>query len=426
MTDVVTPGAPRTAVFAGYLGLVMAVGPLLHYSFSALGPMVVDDLALSATEFGMLWFVTFGAAALFTLVGGRLSDRCDARGLFLVVFVLAGLGILVAGAAQGLVWIFVALALSGAAQSFSNPTTNAVVATTVAASERGFVLGLKQSGVQLAQVFAGLAMPPLALLVGWRNALLVSAVIALSGVVLTIRLVPARPLLHRPSGKRQSSSGRRSMSPVVAWMTIYALLMGAVTQATNVYLPLYAHQELHLSLTTVGVLTAFLGGFGVAARLLWGRASDRTASLAWPLLGLAGLTSTAMITFWAADQVGAWSVWVGAALFSFGALAANVLLMAAVVRYVVQDTVGRATGWVSLGLYAGFMVGPVATGAVVDARGFDWAWGAVLAVSLVLMGLALRIKVDDHLPRGDRVLTPRTVRIRSARSRLPRHWTTPS
>lgn len=377
----------RTAPIAGYLGLVMGVGPLVHYAISALGPLVVSDLGLSATEFGLLWFVTFGAACLFTLTGGRLSDRYGARGLFLLVFGLAGLGLAAAGSAQGYVWLLAGLALAGVAQSFSNPATNSAVATVVPARSRGMVLGLKQSGVQLSQVFAGVALPPMAVAFGWRTALLVSVSIAAVGVLATFLLVPSTRATKLSAPRNQAP-----LSPVVGWMTAYALLMGAVTQATNVYLPLYAHTELGVSVTVAGLVAAFLGGFGVLARLVWGGLSDRINDVALPLVGVAVPASLAMVAFWWSARLGLWSLWLGAALFSIGALAANVILMVAVVRYVTWESVGRATGWVSLGLYAGFMIGPVSVGAVVDKLGYEWAWVTMLAVtvSLILISQPIR------------------------------------
>jgi predicted MFS family arabinose efflux permease len=366
--------------FGLYLALVMAVGPLVHYSLSALGPLLVADLQLSATAFGLLWFVTFGVAGLFTVAGGKLTDRFGPRYLLSGVFCMSLVAVLVAAGASSYNWLLVGAALSGLAQSVSNPATNALISTEVAAAKQGLVLGIKQSGVQASQFLTGLALPSLALLLGWREALLACCVVALVGLAVTLRTVPASARRDRAT-----SGTRRTVGVAVRWMTLYAFVMGAVTQATNVYLPLYAHQELGASITKAGFIVAALGGVGIVARLAWGSLAKEAAGVHRPLVWLAGLACMAMGSFYLAQDAGEWLLWLGAALFSFSALAANVLLMLAVVRTVQAPAVGHATGWTSLGLYAGFMVGPVSFGWVVDVSSFRTAWLTALGVAASLM-----------------------------------------
>ncbi|WP_141276381.1 MFS transporter [Pseudonocardia hydrocarbonoxydans] len=397
-TAVATPLLNRPAPLATYLALVMGIGPLVHYAISAMGPLVVADLGLTATEFGLLWFVSFGAAGLCTITGGKLTDRFGARILLCGVFVVAGVSLVTAGLAGAYGWLVLALALSGVAQSVSNPATNSVVAGAVPAHRRGVVLGIKQSGVQASQFAAGLALPSAALLLGWRAAVLACAAVAVVGLLVTVVGLPREP------GAGRRDRGVRSSVPIeVRWMTLYAFGMGVVTQATNVYLPLYGHQELGLSITQAGLVAAVLGGVGVVARLCWGRLSDRFTDVRLPLLVLALLAAAAMSAVLLAARAGQWLLWTGAGLFSISALAANVIIMVAIVRFVRREEVGHATGWVSLGLYAGFTVGPLGFGLLVDAAGFMAAWSATAVIGLLLAVLmaalrTLRRRRPDDAP----------------------------
>lgn len=385
MPGSVTTTYRRPMPFAFYLALVMAVGPLVHYALSALGPLLVEELDLSATAFGLLWFVTFGFAGVFTVVGGKLTDTFGPRHLLLGVFAASLLAVLVAAGASSYGWLLAGAALSGLAQSVSNPATNALISAGVVPAKQGLVLGIKQSGVQASQFLTGLALPSVALLLGWRAALLTCGVVGLAGLLLTVRIVPRRPQNQR----RQRTSPAGRLTTAVRWMTFYAFLMGTVTQATNVYLPLYAHQELGASVTRAGLLVATLGGVGIVARLAWGSLVKETAGVHAPFVGLAVLAGLAMTAFYLAQEVGQWLLWLGACLFSFSALAANVLIMLALVRRVPAAVVGRATGWASLGLYAGFMVGPVSFGAIVDTASYRVAWLAAIAVAACLVAATL-------------------------------------
>lgn len=376
----------RRGVLSGYLALAMAAGPLLHYSVSALGPLVVTSLGLTATQFGSLWLFTFGAASVCTVSAGLVSDVLPERAVLLGVFALALVAVVIGGMAGSYGWLVVALSISGAVQALSNPVTNRLVAGTIPAGGQGFALGLKQSGVQGAQLFAGLVLPSVAVVVGWRNAILTGGLIVLIGIAATPSLVPR----SIPGSVRGGRSRRGPVNPVVWWLTGYAFLLGMVVQATNVYLPLYTHQELAASVTRAGLVTAMLGGFGVLARFLWGGFAGRVADLRRLLGGLAVVAFVAVMAFLLAARYGEWLVWTGAAMFSFSALAANAIIMLAVVRTVPTASVGRSTGWVSLGLFLGFMLGPPAAGFAVDHGGFQQAWIAeavVIAMMMVVVGL---------------------------------------
>ncbi|MEU4680481.1 MFS transporter [Micromonospora sp. NPDC023737] len=368
-------------VLAGYLALGMGVGPLTHYALSALGPLVVSDLGLSATEFGGLWLVAFGTAAASTPGFGRLTDHLGAQRMLRLTFVCAGAAMVAVSMSHSLVPLVLGVGLAGMAVATSNPATNLAVAGTVTVGRQGLVVGAKQSGVQASQLLAGLALPGLAVMLGWRVAILLCGVLAVLGFAATRWVVgPAAPRAAR------AGVPRAAMDPSVWWLTIYALVTGAAIQATNVYLPLYAHDVLGHSVSEAGLVSATLGGTGVLARLVWGRVMDRILDTPSLLTGLAVLTGVGLAVCGLAAAVSGLMVWVGAAIFGASALAANVVIMMTVVRNAPSGSVGRATGWTSLGLYAGFMVGPLTFGMFVDSpAGYGGAWSYLCALTVVLV-----------------------------------------
>ncbi|MBM9462835.1 MFS transporter [Aeromicrobium sp. YIM 150415] len=382
-------GWSRGALSA-YLALVMAVGPLLHYSVSALGPLMVESLGLTATQFGSLWLFTFGAASVCTITAGVVADILDERVVLIGIFVLAFAAVLIGGVAGSYGWLLVALSISGAVQSLSNPVSNRLVAAQVERSGQGVVLGIKQSGVQGAQLFAGLVLPSVAVIVGWRYAIIGSGLIVAVGLLPTMRLVP----LSLPDSSRHDPLSPGQVPAAVWWLSGYAFLLGIVVQATNVYLPLYLYEELEASVTRAGLIAAVLGGFGVLARLLWGGLAGRVTDLRRLLSGLAVVALVAVAAVFAAHRCGEWLVWVGASMFSFSALAANAIIMLAVVRVVPSGSVGRGTGRVSLGLFLGFMVGPLLAGIVVDRWGFLSAWAVVAGVAALMIALVAMWRRD--------------------------------
>lgn len=392
-----SPSLPSGGLLAAYLALAMAIGPLAHYTMSALGPLVVADLKLSATEFGWLWSVTFGAASIFTISGGKLTDRLGARRMLLAVFGVAAVGLVAVGTSRNYLWLLVGIAISGLVQAISNPATNLVIATEVPPNRRGLVVGVKQSGVQVGQFMVGVALPALALATSWRHAVMAPTVLALLGMFITWRVVP--PSARLPKRRRAE---RAAVPNHIWWLSGYALLTGVAIQASNVYLPLYAHQELGATTARAGFVAAVLGGVGVLGRLAWGNVIDRILDVRMLLAWLAGLSAIAIGMFAVAGAWGEHWLWLGAGLFSFSALSANVVIMVAVVRGSPPEAVGHATGWPALGLYVGFMIGPPVFGVIVDSGGgYSIAWFALLAVSAVLALLTVHWATRGRPQRRD-------------------------
>jgi MFS family permease len=404
MTDCPTPKALVPEVHRGrdasvarsQLGLLttitmcMGIGPLLIYALTATAPLVISELELSRTQFGSFAATAFAAAAVTSAGIGRLVDEGSERATMIVLFAGAGLALVLAAVSGNYLALLFAVVVSGAAQALSNPLTNRLVSTHARPGGRGLLMGVKQSGVQMAQLVAAVAVPSLALLFGWRGALASTAALAIMGIALAWVSVPGSA---RVSPVRVSRGETAPLPSLVWWLTGHALLSGAALQAVNVYLPLYGYEELGLSLRSAALTAAVVGGVGMAARIAWGTLTERIVSTALPLLGLSLLASVGVLGIILADSASSPPLlWVGAAVFGASGIAANVVLMVAVVKTVPLVSVGRASGVLAIGLYVGFAIGPIAFGAIVDRSSsylLGWsAVGAAYVANAVLVVLA--------------------------------------
>lgn len=366
--------------FTSLLTATMGVGPLVIHALSTLAPLVLDSLDLTRTEFGTLSLVMFGFAAVVAGTTGSLADRLGPRAVLLLIFGCSGAAIAVASLAPSLAWLWLAAVIVGLAQALSNPVTNQLIASYIPAGRQGVLLGIKQSGVQLSQSVAGLLMPLLAVALGWRGAVATTLVVVGIGLAAVPLVVPS----HRGAPRATSKRPKAPLQPLVILMAIYTVFTGMGMQAGVIYLPLYAYEGLGLPLAAAGLTGGVLGATGVVARIGWGRAAERQGS---PLTALAVLASGAALSA-LAIAAGSWLgpvwLWAGAAGFGLTALAINSVTMLAVVRGVPSGAVGRSTGIIVLGLYGGFMVGPIAFGAIVDGTGsYGAAWALVTALFLL-------------------------------------------
>lgn len=372
------------------LALAMGVGPLALYALSALSPFVIAELGLTRTQFGALATLSFVVSASLSVASGTLIDRVGGRRVLLLLFLTAGGALGAVTAAPSYAWLLVAVAATGFSQSLSNPVTNQVVAVLVAPGRRGLLMGIKQSGVQMAQFLAGATLPVAASVVGWRAATSGSVLLAVVGIALVLAIVPPRAPVGDPEHEARVETGRGALPPGVWWLTGYTLLMGASLQATNVYLPLYAFEEIGLSAVVAGATTGVMGAVGVAARIGWGRIAERVTSTRGPLVFLALAATTAVVSLGLASAGVPVLLWLGIGIHSSTVMAANVVVMMALVGLVPPGHVGRASGILAVGMYVGFAAGPVSFGWLADTTGsYTIGWGVLAAIYLVGAGLII-------------------------------------
>lgn len=293
--------APGSADLRSHADALDGRRPLALYTLTATAPLVTADLGIGGAQLGVLPATAFVLAALVSPFAGRYTDRLSGKVVLAVLFTGAGLALLGVAAAPSYGWLLVAVALSGATQALSNPVTNQLIAAHVSQGQRGGLMGVKQSGVQMSQFGAGLLLPSVALWWGWRGAALAAAVVAVAGLVMVRGAVPAVP----PSPSRGTGHRLAALPAGVWWLTGYALASGAAIQATNVYLPLYAFERLEMPVRAAGLTVAVAGGVGLVARIAWGRSADRVRN-PYPLLAvLASVSALAVGGLMVADTLDA-------------------------------------------------------------------------------------------------------------------------
>lgn len=427
-TGAESQGKPAGAGLLFILTCAMGIGPLLMYGLSATSSLVIESLQITPGQFGVLAGICFLAAGLSSGLFGRFSDRMRGRTQVCLIFGGAAVAMALVAVSHSFIWLVVAVVLSGAAQAMSNPASNRLVMDHVPAHKRAGWIGVKQSGVQGSQFFAGIAFPAVALLTGWRGVVGFNCAIALTLLLVAWRLVPAVPASPSPSrtmalsrsiapsqagvaapsaspGAAMTGKAGKVRLPARVWVyAAYSLLSGFGVQAINVYLPLFSQREVGFSLVLGGLTAAVAGAVGVASRIVWGQrivgkvnsftllvALGLGAAVGAALLLVAGLTQSSIL------------LWCGVLLHGAMGLAINVVVMAGMMREVPPGQVGAASGRVALGLYLGFAAGPLVVGILLTTfngffNGFTAGWcvvtGAYLACA-VLAGLARRHRAQE-------------------------------
>lgn len=374
----------RAGVATTLTGAIAAV-TLIPALLAVLAPLIMADLGLSRSSFGLLITAIFVGGGLTSVWAGRIVDRLGGRRTLFLLYALTSGTIATFAATPSARWLLAAAFVAGLPGALANPVTNQVISALVPAGRRGLLIGFKQAGTQIAQVAAGLALPGLGLAFGWRGAALWVATVPLIGILATHRFLPtslAAPLVGTP--------GSLAIRGPVAYLTGYGLLISLGSGAVVTYLPLYAYESLGFSLASAGLAASTAAVAGFIGRVLWGRASDSWVrpSVGLQLIAIGSVVS--VLAFLGAQGL-SWLVWPAAVLFGATAGAWSSVAMVALLSQVPSAVAGRASGVVLLGFYGGFIASPVLFGALADGTGsFTVGWGLVAAVfagSLVVAAL---------------------------------------
>lgn len=388
--------------FTSLLVVTMTAGSFITSALSVLGPFLLTDLAISRTRLGTLFSVMFASATLVSPAVGRLIDSQGGPRSLVALFSLQAVAIAGIVAAPSWAWLVVAMAVAGLPMAAMNPLTNHLVSEHVPLEQQGLLMGIKQSGGQVNWFVAGVLLPPLALVAGWRAALAIGAVFGLLGLLLGRGLTHTQPQGREPLPPVGTETARAATRSV-RWLAVYAFVMTLGISSISTYMPLYAFERLGYSEAAAGWLTATVGVVGVVARILWGRHADRFGrpSRLLALLALASAVSQAGI--WLAEPVGAWLMWPAAAATGATSAAWATVAMIALVRGAPRELVGRVSGVMLFGGHAALFVAPILFGTVVDqqAGSYHVAWigvtvaflsGAVLAAARHVR----EARADDH------------------------------
>lgn len=373
-----TPTTPDRAVGAVRATVAaVSITGLAMFPVWLLGAMAVDvqaDLAFGAAALGAAVGVFQAVSAVASIPAGYFAQRRGFREGSLVtiaLFVVSTLGI--ATLATGWLSLTWWLLFAATASALASPTANLGLAQLVTPERQGFAFGVKQAAVPAGTAVAGLAVPLVALTIGWRWAFALSAVAALPLAFTVPNGLP------RPQGSRPRLRAR----PELLWpLVLLAVGGGLATAATNSLAAFFVLSAVDAGIapSTAGLTLAAGGAISVVSRVLTGWRADLRGRghfvvvalmMAAGAVGVVGLGfATTPATLLAATVVAYALGWSWNGLFDFG-----------LVRQM-STTPATATGVAQTGKYLGGVIGPFAFGVTAETVGYRPAWiGA--AVTLV-------------------------------------------
>lgn len=373
-----TPGAARSLVSSG---AVVTAGVLPVFLVGGLAVQLHDKLGMGTTLLGIVASLFFGAAAVFarplaTLterVGPSAAMRMSALGSALCLF-----GMAVVPTAT---WLLVFIALAGAVNSMCQPACNELLMRSVPTNKQGFAFAVKQSAIPVATLSAGLAVPVVALTIGWRWVFGIAGCLAVLAVLSVPKLAWTPP--KRAARERTGSTG-----PLLLLLSAGTGFGAAAANAMGAFVTTSA-VDVGYDTSTAGWMLALGSVVGLTGRLSAGVISDRLRpNLLRLAAGMALIGSVGFGLIAIADPT---LFVVGLVLgFGFGWAWQGVFNFAVARRF--HDRVATATAVTQTGVYIGGTLGPLVFGLVATHVDMRAAWLVASAMMFLAAGLVYLVQ----------------------------------
>ena len=348
-------------------------------AYSANAPLIRAAFSLTEVEVGAIASCIYIGAAASSIVSGRLTDSLGSGAvLAMSMLALAG-GVAISAMAPVAMVFFFGLVVAGLGYGGVNPPTN-VLANPDTPRRRGLSMSIKQSGIPLGGILAGILVPTVAAMTGWRWSMLLPIVACMALAIISSRLQRVDPRDVRDGGE---SPARVRIRLPDAYA--FGFLMAGIQVAIFIFLALYLVDARGFSTSRAGSTLALLLVGGLVGRPAWGWVSDRLHHERVRVLQLAAfLSATFLAILPLADDSVLIVVLLGIGLCSVGW---NGVYLALITEAVPVRLVGSTTGMALLLVNTGAVVLPPVVGLFVARVSWSISWNLCAAMSLLSVGV---------------------------------------
>ncbi len=394
-----TAAAAGTRTFVWAAAAMLAVQVMASFAIQAIpvmAPVAAPAFGVDRDDVGYFMAFVYVAAILSSSAGGLLAARYGAVRVCQGALLLCAAALAIFGA--GSAWLLIPAALAmGLGMGPPTPASSQVLSRVTPPRLAAMTFSIKQTGVPLGNMAAGLAIPALIALGGWQNAAWISGACCLA---LAVMIEPLRASLdvEGATAGGLASALRNLFTPVrLVWrapdwrrLALVSFVFTAMQVTFGAFLVVYLVQRLALDLTTAGLVLAIGQLSGAAARIVWGAVADATRRPAMTLAGLGFGMACGSATLAAIDA--SWSfagLAAAALLYGTTAIGWGGVFFAELARRAPSGQAGLLTGGAQFFTFSGALLVPPLFSlmlALFDSYALNFA---LLAVASLACGVAL-------------------------------------
>ncbi|HLG01037.1 MAG TPA: MFS transporter [Acidimicrobiia bacterium] len=379
------PGSPSRSHGGGAHGAIVAAVAvsttcvLPPFLVGALSVQVRRDLGFGEASLGLAVAGSFLVAAFMSALAGRMMERIGPATGMRGAAVIAALALLGMAASSSFGALAAFLAVAGFANTGAQTGSNLMLARAVPAGRQATAFGIKQSAIPAAMLLGGIAVPAVALTIGWRWAFVGAAALALASA----GLVPRSP---RPDRSVDADRARLRVTPTLVVLGLAGGLGATAANTLGAFL-VASTVNTGVSEGAAGLLYALGSAVGLASRVLVGVAADRARRS--DTLPMVGVMLTGGAVGFGLLATGNRTVLIPAVLLAYGLGWGwpGLFNWAVVARH--PEAPAAATGITQTGVYFGAVTGPVVFGLLAEGVSYRAAWLVALGCSLAAAAAVL-------------------------------------
>jgi MFS family permease len=352
---------------------MQTLATMAAFSIPAAAPAVAHDLGVPGALVGFFVAAVYGVGIVSALLSPGFVLRYGPVRVIQVIL-LSVMAMLLAASGGTLALVVLGAVLLGLAYGATAPASTHLLVPHTPRHVFNLVMSIRQVGVPLGGVFAGLIVPPLALAIGWRGALL--AELPASLLLLVLLQAPRRAWdagrepRRRLFGDtlRQSARLWRENS-AIRRLSVASFVYTGVQLAFIAFMTVHLTQDAKFDLVRAGWTLAAYQVAGAVSRPLLGWVADRFIS-PWRLLAVLG-AAMCVAAVMAGGFSGGWAPWQVVAVCLLAGVSASGFTGLAYAEYARLGGSRRTetTGLGSAVMFAGVLVIPPVFGLAATAFG---------------------------------------------------------
>ena len=345
-----------------------------------------DDRGLSLREAGVIVAAPFVGITVSLVVWGVVVDRIGERASMTIGLAVVTTGAVGAAFSSSLTALALWFLIGGIGAGSTNSASGRVVVGWFPAHRRGTAMGIRQTALPLGVGSAALLIPNVVEADGLRTTLLIVGGITLAAALLSATLIvdPPRPTRAEAADTGQLANPYRRDHRLARIHLASALLV--VPQFTVwTYMLVWLIDDKGWSTFAASALVASTQVLGAGGRIAAGWWSDRVGSRLGPMriVAIAAASTMLALGLLSGTPLGIALIVIATAI----TVADNGLAFTSVAEIGGPFWSGRAMGLQNTGQYVVSALVPPVVGALVEGRGYGFAFAAVAIFPLVAIPL---------------------------------------
>lgn len=360
--------------------VIHALGNLVWQSVPLMGPRLIEDLDLSAAQFGTLVGAVGAGNVLLLWIAGHVADRLDARRVLAGAAAAAGAVTMALGVSSGYVMMLLLLTAVGMAVAATISAGGGAVYSAAPPRSRGLAVSIRQTGLPVGGILAAVLVPVLLDVADWRMVFLLEGLLFVFAAGWVVR-TPFPAVLPAVAARRPPITGAEWRT--LGLLGVVGLAFGGAQWGYLGFLPLQMTDRFGRSFELAAAVFLATQVAGLLSRLAVGWLSDRRGERAGVLvlLSVVGAASLGVLSVLPADASLLWLLG-SVGIAGFCLLGWNGVLITAFAEASAPERVSLSIGFGLTFVGAGMMAAPVLIGVTGIARSPQLF--AVLAALLLL------------------------------------------